>query len=166
MSSISGALLAEYNIFMRSSTLGRKSLKRIIETDGNPLEIKRMKVKDNYINANADIFNARLKGIGLKVKFVREGEFEPSMVEDVIMPLQIGKFTIYDTPLNKPMYNKLFTLFIKEMESISIMESYIGEKEDIVWKKVFEMDEVKKFKIPKETKEMIINASKNKGVDL
>ena len=111
MSSISGALLAEYNIFMRSSTLGRKSLKRIIETDGNPLEIKRMKVKDNYINANADIFNARLKGIGLKVKFVREGEFEPSMVEDVIMPLQIGKFTIYDTPLNKPMYNKLFTLF-------------------------------------------------------
>ena len=166
MSSISGALLAEYNIFMRSSTLGRKSLKRILETDGNPLEIKRLKVKDNYINANADIFAARLKGIGLKVQYVREDEDEPTMLEDVVMPLQIGKYTIYDTPLNKPMYNKLFAKFIQMMESVSMMESYVGEKSDYVWDKIFEEDEIKELNIPKETKEMILTATRNKGVSI
>lgn len=164
MSSISGALLAEYNIFMRSSTLGRRSLKRILETEGNPLEIKRMKVKDNYINTNADILNARLKGIGLKLKFVREDEDEVSVIEDVIMPLQIGKFTIYDSPLRKPMYNQLFIFYTKEMESISFMESYIGEKSDYVWKKIFEMDEVKEYNLPDETKEMLMCATRNKGI--
>lgn len=163
MSSISGALLAEYNIFMRSSTLGRKSLKRILETDGNPLEIKRMKVQDNYINANADIFNARLKSIGLRIKFVKESDYDNVMLEDVVMPLQIGKFTIYDTPLNKPMYNKLFSKFIDMMESITVMESYIGEKEDYVWNEIFKMPEIVEMNIPKDTQEMIILASKNKG---
>ena len=151
---------------MRSSTLGRKSLKRILETDGNPLEIKRLKVKDNYINANADIFAARLKGIGLKVQYVREDEDEPTMLEDVVMPLQIGKYTIYDTPLNKPMYNKLFAKFIQMMESVSMMESYVGEKSDYVWDKIFEEDEIKELNIPKETKEMILTATRNKGVSI
>ena len=166
MSSISGALLAEYNIFMRSSTLGRKSLKRILETDGNPLEIKRLKVKDNYINSNADIFAARLKGIGLKVHYVREGEDEPTMIEDVIMPLQFGKYTIYDTPLNKPIYNKLFAKFIQLMETVSFMESYNGEKSDYIWDIIFNDDEIKELNISDTTKEMILAATKNKTVNL
>lgn len=166
MSSISGALLAEYNIFMRSSTLGRKSLKRILETDGNPLEIKRLKVKDNYINANADIFAAKLKGIGLKVDFVREDEDEPTMLEDVVMPLQIGKYTIYDTPLNKPMYNKLFSKFLKMMESVSVMETYNGEKSDYVWDQIFNEPDIVELNIPDETKEIILAATRNKGVDI
>ena len=166
MSSISGALLAEYNIFMRSSTLGRKSLKRILETDGNPLEIKRLKVQDNFINANADIFSAKIKGIGLGLEFVREQDEVPDVIEDVIMPLQIGPYTIYDSPLRKPMYNKLFAEFIKQMENISVVQSYIGEKEDIIWKNVFEMEEIKAFDIPDEVKEMIISATKNKGASL
>lgn len=165
MSSISGALLAEYNIFMRSSTLGRKSLKRILETDGNPLEIKRMKIKDNYVNANADIFNARLKAIGLKVCFTKEDDETDEMIEDAIMPLQIGKYTIYDTPLNKPMYNKLFAKFIEVMESVTMMESYAGEKEDYAWGEVFKSQDVIDMKVPSEVKEMIISATKNKGID-
>lgn len=166
MSSISGALLAEYNIFMRSSTLGRKSLKRILETDSNPLEIKRLKVQDNFINANADIFAARIKGIGLGVEFVRDQDEEPSVIEDVIMPLQIGPYTIYDSPLRKPIYNKIFAEFISQMENTSVVQSYIGEKEDIIWKNVFEMEEIKAFDIPDDVKEMLISATKNKGVSL
>lgn len=166
MSSISGALLAEYNIFMRSSTLGRKSLKHIMETDGNPLEIKRLKVKDNYINANADIFNARFKSIGLRLKFVQEGETESDMLEDVVMPLQIGKYTIYDSPLKKQMYNAIFAKFISLMEAYSVMESYPGEKKDIVWNKVFELPEIKEYQLDDDTKNMIILASKNEGIDI
>lgn len=165
MSSISGALLAEYNIFMRSSTLGRKSLKHILETDGNPLEIKRLKVKDNYINANADIFNARFKSIGLRLKFVQEDQND-DMLEDVIMPLQIGKYTIYDSPLNKSMYNVIFAKFISFMESYSVVESYPGEKKEIMWNKVFDLPEIQKFNLDEDTKTMIILASKNEGIDI
>lgn len=166
MSSISGALLAEYNIYMRSSTLGRKSLKRLLETDGNPLEIKRLKMKDNYINTNADIFNAKFKGIGLRLKFTKDGEQEPDMIEDVIMPLQIGKFIIYDSPLRKQMYNHIFALFLSRMEKITVMESYHGQKEDLVWDEVFGLDEVAKYELSDEVKDMIRLASKNEGVDV
>lgn len=166
MSSISGALLAEYNIFMRSSTLGRKSLKHIMETDGNPLEIKRLKVKDNYINANADIFNARFKSIGLRLKFVKEGETEPDMLEDVVMPLRIGKYTIYDSPLKREMYNVVFAKFISFMESYTVMESYPGEKVDIAWGKVFDLPEIKAYNLDDDVKTMIRLASKNEGIDI
>lgn len=166
MSSISGALLAEYNIFMRSSTLGRKSLKHIMETDGNPLEIKRLKVKDNYINANADIFNARFKSIGLRLKFVQEGQEEEDMLEDAIMPLQIGKYTIYDSPLKRQMYNTIFTKFISLMESYSVMESYPGEKKDIIWDKVFGLPEIQEYQLDDDIKKMVVLASKNEGIDI
>lgn len=166
MSSISGRLLAEWNIFMRSSTLGRKSLKRILETEGNPLEIKRLKVKDNYINANADILAAKLKAIGIRPVFVKEGEMDNAIIEDAIMPLSFGRYTIYDSPLRKPMYNKIFTKFFQLMQSVSVVEEYIGQKEDLVWKDVFECEEIKSMGIPDEVKEMLCTATKNKSTEL
>ena len=167
MSSISGRLLAEWNIFMRSSTLGRKSLQRILEADGNPLVINRLKLKDNYTNANADIFNAKLKGIGLKLRFVKEGEEDnPSIIEDVVMPLQIGKYMIYDSPLRKPLYNTLFLKFNQLMESVTVVETYPGEKEDYCWNVVFQDEDVKKLKVPKEIQEMLYDATKNKSVSI
>src|SRR5699024_11688141 len=47
LASISGEDLAEYNIFMRSSALGRKSLDRILAAPGNPLKVRKLKVQDN-----------------------------------------------------------------------------------------------------------------------
>lgn len=166
MMAISGALLAEYNIFMRSSTLGKKSLRQILETSGNPLEIKRLKLKDNYINTNADIFNAKFKGIGARLKFVRDGEEEPDMLEDVATPLVIGKYVIYDTPLKRQMYNHLFAIFTNKMEEITVMEQYPGHKADLVWDEIFKLPEVQEYQIPEETQEMIRIASKNEGIDV
>lgn len=166
MSAISGALLAEYNIFMRSSTLGRKSLKRIIETEKNPLEIKRLELKDNYINANADIFNCKFKTIGLKLEFVTDKDSELGMVEDVVSPLQIGKYVIYDTPLKKEMYTRIFLKYTKLMEIISFMESYPGEKSDYIWDKTFEDPEVKEYNLDDDVKEMLKLATKNRGTSL
>lgn len=167
MSSISGRLLAEWNIFMRSSTLGRRSLQKIIESDGNPLAINRLKLKDNYTNANADIFNAKLKSIGLKIRFVKEDEENnDALVEDVVMPLQIGKYTVYDSPLRKPLYNKLFIKFLQMMESITVVETYPGEKEDYCWNMVFEDDDIKKLEVPEEIINMLHDVTKNKGVSI
>lgn len=166
MSSISGRLLAEWNIFMRSSTLGRNSLKRIIETDNNPLEIKRLKVKDNYVNANADILNAKLKTMGIKITFIKEGDDVDTIINDAIMPLKFGKYTVYDSPLRKSMYNKLFLKFLEVMESVSFVETYPGEKDEYAWKKVFEQDDIKELDIPSEIKEMLVKTTQSKGEEL
>lgn len=160
MDSIPGRLLAEYDIFMRSSTLGKKSLQRILEAEGNPLEIKRLELKTNYLNANAIIFENKLKAMGIGIEYVKEGIHEDMTLEDVVMPLQIGKYTIYDTPLKRQMYNKIFAEFIHLMETYSVTESYIGEKEDIIWKMVFELDDIKALDIDENTKNMLIGSSK------
>lgn len=158
--SISGRMLAEFDIFMRSSTLGKKSLKQILESEGNPLEIKRLKLQTNYINANAVIFENKLKAMGIGVEFVREGIYDEMPIKDCIMPLQIGRYTIYDTPLKRQMYNKIFAEFIHLMETYSVIETYPGEKEDVVWQMVFELDSIKELNIDDETKEMLVGVSK------
>lgn len=157
MSAISGRTLAEYNIFMRSSILGRKSLDSIIATEGNPLAIKKLKIHDNFINANADILNARLKSIGLKLKFVGDNEEETSVLTDVIMPLYIDKYIIYDTPLNKHIYNKLFYYFKQYLRNHSIVETHEGEKEELAWKYVFELDDIKEMNISDSIKDIVLN---------
>lgn len=158
--SISGRLLAEFDIFMRSSTLGKKSLKRILEAEGNPLEIKRLELKTNYINANAVIFENKLKAMGIGVEFVREGIYDYMPVKDCIMPLKIGRYTIYDTPVKRQMYNKIFAEFIHLMETYSVTETYPGEKEDAIWKMVFELDSIKELNVDDETREMLVGVSK------
>lgn len=159
-SSVSGRLLAEWDIFMRSSTLGKNSLKRILEAKGNPLEIKRLELKSNYINANADIFAGRMKAMGIGIDYEREGAYDDIILEDTVMPLHIGKYTIYDTPLRREMYNIIFAEFMHLMESISVVESYKGEKEDVVWDQVFELDKIKELQVPKDVKEMVISSTK------
>ena len=165
MSSISGALLAQYNIFMRSSTLGRKSLKKIISTENNPLEIKRLKIKDNYTNANADIFNALFKALGARVVYYKDEE-EESMIEDAIMALNFGKYTIYDTPLRKPLYNKVFLKFDELMETYRVMEENPGDKEKYVWSLVFQDEEIQKLDIPQDIKDMLVDVTSNKGFEI
>lgn len=145
---------------MRASVLGKKSLQRILAAKGNPLEIKRLELHDNYINANAVIFANRLKAMGVGIEFVKEDAYDDMAVEDCIMPLQIGRYTIYDSPLKRQMYNKIFAEFIHLMETFSVVETYEGEKEDLIWKKVFELDDIKAFDLDDETKEMLVSASK------
>ena len=160
LSSISGSTLTEYNMFMRSSPMARKSLDRIISTDGNPLAIKKLKLQNNFVNANAEILNARLKSIGLKIDFVKEGESEPDVYEDVVMPLHIHGYTIYDNPSKKPMYNTLFRVYDEYLGNKSIVQSYEGERQDMAWKYVFEQDEVKALNVPDSVQEMLTSVTK------
>lgn len=161
MSSISGADLAEYNIHMRSSTLGRKALDQILAATGNPLEVKRLEIKDNFINANADILGAKLKSIGLKIKFSTQKEVEDVVLLDVVMPLYIDKFTVYDTPLNKMMYVELFKEYRNYLSRHTIIETYKGEKMDLAWEYVFGLEEIiNKYDLTDELKGMLILTTK------
>ncbi len=164
MSSISGTDLAEFNIFMRSSTLGRKSLDQILAADGNPLELKKLKIKDNFINANADILNAKLKAIGLRLRFIKDEDLREDVIIDAVTPLYIDKYIIYDTPLNKLMYAKLFVEYRKYLSRYSFVETYVGEKHDIAWDYVFGLEEIKEMKISDEIRAMVIATTKGEEV--
>lgn len=160
MGPVSGRTMSEFNIFMRSSTLGRKSLESILATNSNPLGLKKLKVKDNHINANADIFNARLRSIGLRINYLTEQDKIPTIIEDIITPMNFGRYTIYDSPLKRNTYAKLFSIHRKFLRSVTIIETYIGEREDIAWKYVFDTDEVKEMEIDDSIKNMLINTTK------
>ena len=160
MASNSGADLAEYNIFMRSSALGRKSLQKILAADGNPMLVDKLKVQDSFINANADILNAKMKGIGLEIKFFTEMDPEPDIYFNAKIPMRIGQYTIMCSYDEKKVYRDLFNRFDHEMAQFTMLETYAGQKQDVCWKKVFEQDDVKKYNLSDETKELLITATK------
>lgn len=141
-SSISGRTLAEYNIFMRSSPIGSKSLDRILSADGNPLKIKKLKVRDNYTNSNADILNARLKGIGLAIEFSTLDDEEKRYPPDTVVPMEFNGYTIYDKWSKHKMYQDIFNMYNKLMRSVDMIESYRGQKSDKCWKYILNNKEL------------------------
>ena len=159
-SSISGRTLAEYNIFMRSSPIGSKSLDRILAADGNPLKIKKLKVRDNYTNSNADILNARLKGIGLAIEFSTKDDEEKKYPPDTVVPMEFNGYTIYDKWSKHKMYEDIFDSFNKIMRSTMMVESYRGEKADTAWKFILESKELKE-KYPDDFDEEAVELIKN-----
>ena len=158
-SSISGRTLAEYNIFMRSSPIGSKSLDRILSADGNPLKIKKLKVRDNYTNSNADILNARLKGIGLAIQFSTQDDEAKEYPPDTVVPMEFNGYTIYDKWYKHNMYEDIFALYNKVMRSTTVIEAYRGQKIDIAWRIVLNNEELKQ-KYPDDLNDETINIIK------
>jgi len=144
LASISGTDLAEYNVFLRSSALGRKSLDRILSATGNPLKIRKLKVQDNFTNANADILAAKLKTLGLRLVFSPNPDGAVEIYDDTTtIPLHFGDYIIHDHPHTRKMYRILFDAFREEMGKYLMIESYRGEKVDRCWDAVFDREDIK-----------------------
>ena len=144
LASISGTDLAEYNIFLRSSALGRKSLDRILSATGNPLKIKKLKVQDNFTNANADILAAKLKTLGLRLYFSPNPEGRVQFYDDnTVMTMKFGDYMVVDHPHARKLYRILFDVFEEERKKFIMIETYPGEKLDVCWDHVFEREDIK-----------------------
>lgn len=141
--SISGRDLAEYNIFMRSSPLGSKSLDRILSATGNPLKITKLKVHDNYTNTNADILNARLKSIGLAIEFTTAETDKHRYPDDQVVSMRFYNYTVIDQWGNHEIYQKLFDRFMTLMRGFRMVEAYPGQKDDQCWDEIFSEKEFK-----------------------
>ncbi len=160
-SSISGADLAEFNIFTRSSPVGRKSLKRILAATGNPLHINHLKLKDSYRNINADILNSYLKSVGIGIRFVSDPEDLGDVVLDVVQDFQVNGFTVIDSPLRKDMYFRLFDKY-KKVRNDNIVLDVSGtgvEADATLWEMVFADPEIKKMKIPDDVKDICMKST-------
>ena len=139
-SSLDGLTLAEFNTFMRSSPLGRKSLKRILEADGDPFDIKKLKIEDDYSNQNAIILNAYMKGIGLHLDYEIDG-CDDYLYEDVPTEYIINGYLIVDLISKKSFYQRILDRFKAKMEDYDVVETYIGEKENTVWDWIFQEEQ-------------------------
>ena len=106
---------------MRSSPIGSKSLDRILSADGNPLKIKKLKVRDNYTNSNADILDARLKAIGLAIEFSTLEDEEKRYPPDTVVPMEFNGYTIYDKWYKHNMYQDIFNMYNKMMRSTTFI---------------------------------------------
>lgn len=153
--SISAETLAEHNIFMRSSPVGRKSLKRII-TANDPLKINKLKVKDNYTNINGEILNAYMKGIGYRINYVTD-KLQDEVPINLLMRYRVDGKSVVDTPLNKELYQALFKIYNKLSARIRFVERYRGHKVVTLWTMIRDLDDVKKLDIPDIVWDNIIN---------
>ena len=149
LTSISGKTLAEYNLVMRSSPIGRKSLSRILESTGNPAAIQTIKIRDNFTNVNAQILAAKLKAIGIKINFHSiPPEDQEVYSRYVAKEMHFGQYSVMDTYDKKPIYSDLFNRFNEKMKEFIYIESYPGEKSDIVWDDIFtNTNVVEKYKL-------------------
>lgn len=155
LASVSGRDIAEWNTFVRTSALGRKSLERILAADGNPLRIHKLKIRDNYINTNADILAARLKAIGLRIDFYTSDNMNPDLCFDFVTELKIGRYTIMASPKDLPKYKAIFDAYDRELESFSMLESFPGQKQELCWDRVFESEEIKPYELSDSDKELL-----------
>ncbi len=163
---VSGLTIAEHNLFTRSSPIARKSLDRILKAEGDPFAIAKLKVEDNFTNINADILEAYLKGIGIHLDFDIEGQYE-YVYEDTIREYRVHGFTVLDRPSHKPVYDKLFDLYQKFLDTYEVVATNKEDVKKTAWKWVFEQDEAKELDLGNITPELMLSITdKNKDETL
>lgn len=140
MSSVSGRDMAEHNIFTRSSPIARKSLVRILKASGDPMQIHRLKVKDNYRNVNAQILNAYFKTWGIRLNFITDADQEEQVYIDTPQIFRVHGYQVLDCPSRRHEYQKLF------MRHDALRADTIIVAEDVdksLWDIIFQEDEFK-----------------------
>ena len=137
MSSVSGRLMAEHNIFTRSSPVGRKSMIRILKAAGDPAKIHKLKIKSDYTNVNAQIFNAYLKTWGIRVNFWTDIDRPDDVIMDVVQPYMVNGYMVFDRPAHRDIYLQCLVEYdrIKGSEIIVLDEK--TTLNDYIWDRVF-----------------------------
>lgn len=143
MSAISGREMAEHNIFTRSSPVGRKSLVRILQATGDPGQIHKLKLKQDYRNVNADIFNAYLKSWGIRVNFMTDIDGIEDVIMDVVQPFSVHGYTVFDLPSRRDIYSELIDTYEDlKNEQIVILDD-TTDLNTFLWDQIFAMDKYK-----------------------
>lgn len=141
---ISGLTIAEHSLFTRSSPIARKSLDRILKASGDPFDINKLKIEDNFTNINADILEAYLKGIGIRLDFDIEGEYE-YVYRDTVREFRTHGFTVVDKLSRKKIYDKLFDYYQQFLDTYEVVARKPEDVRKEAWKWVFSQDEIKKM---------------------
>ena len=157
LATASPRLLAEYNIYLRSSPLGRHSLKRILEASDNPLNITKLTVKDSYTNTNASIARSYLKCLGLDLYPIYDNRYEAKSSIEMVEPLNIiGNCVVWDYPSNLTEYRKFIHKKQEFLDIEGVVEPYEGYAEDLAWSYALLDKELRNHKLYSSMLSMVI----------
>ena len=159
LSQITGRTFTEFHLFMRNSPIARKNLGKIINTAGNPLDVKKLEIKHDYANINALILEAYFKGMGLKMNYILDKEKNEPRV-DIIEEFTVLGERIMDYRYTRHDYYKILSMRNKYMGDHLILETYPGEAKDVACAWVFEQDEIKELEIYERAYEAFIDRYK------
>lgn len=137
MSSISGREMAEHNIFTRSSPVGRKSLVRILRATGDPAKLHKLKIKSDYRNVNAEIFNSYLKTWGIRVQFWTDIDRADDIIMDVVQTYQVRGITVLDLPTRRFIYEELFDAYEKAKNEFIVVLDDTTDLNTYLWDQIF-----------------------------
>lgn len=146
LSQIDGMTFAEFHLFMRNSPAGRKSLKGIITTAGNPLEMKKLKLTHEYSNVNAQILEAYFMGMGFRMNYVLDKEVRSPKI-NIIEQFDVLGERIMDFRHTRDDYYKILSMRNKYMGEHIIPETYPGEAKDIAIKRILDLPEIQEMEI-------------------
>lgn len=154
---VDGENIAEFNIFTRSSPIGRKSLDKILKVS-DPCKIEELRIEDSYKNQNAIILNAYLRSMGLAIEFEQE-EDDSEVPENEIVSFESSGVTFVTRHSKEPIIKLIMAKYREFMET----HVYISVT-DPTWKikkvvdEVFEDEEIKNTDLLGVTKDFILQS--------
>ena len=135
-------VLAEHNVWTRTSIMGRKSLGRIINAAGDPMKIGKLKLKRTYCNENVYALKARLKVMGIGYDFVTNQTLREERIGKIAQFLTVYNYTFFDAPVNRKYY-----VYLIDSYNRLVREGAEANNEE-TWKTLMSMKESKFLHIP------------------
>ena len=135
-------VLAEHNVWTRTSIMGRKSLGRIINASGDPMKIGKLKLKRTYCNENVYALKARLKVMGIGYNFVTNATLREERIGKINQFLTVYNYTFFDMPINRKYYVHLIDTYNR-----AVREGADPNNEE-TWSSIMSSMEIRFLKIP------------------
>ena len=139
---IAPVVLAEHNVWTRTSVMGRKALGKIVSAAGDPMKIKTFKIKSQYVNDNVIALRARLKVMGISYRFVTNNSLRMDEIGRIRQWLNVYGYTFLDTPLNRKYYVYLINRYNKAIRNGSV------PGDPSIWRAILNSDDFKFLEIP------------------
>lgn len=135
-------VLAEHNIWTRTSVIGRKALGKIISATGDPMNVGSFKVKSEHVNDNVLALKARMKVMGIGYDFVTNKSLREKEIGNIRQFLNVYKYTFFDAPVNRKYYVYLIDRYNREI----VDGMTPGDPE--IWRKIITSKDIEFLEIP------------------
>jgi hypothetical protein len=129
--------LARHNLFVRSSPVARKSLKKAFLSTGNPLQMKDLPLHETYDNVAVLNLTARFKVMGIRINMITD----KSITEDTLNEYKTFFSTFGYTFFDKPKMRKFYTCVISRYNE-AVRKGAIRSA-DLTWKNLLNSEEMK-----------------------
>ena len=155
LASIDAVTYAKYNVYLRTSPIGRKELGKIMTTKGNPANIVNLPILDTHVAVNVQTLKAKLKVMGLSYDFITDESITEDLLNKYKTFFEVYGMTFFDSPVNRMYYVYLINAYNKIVRSGN-------DRGETAWKMVLDLPETRIIKIDKNIIEIIKTAVFNR----